>query len=219
VVGSVLTVVCVNHENYLGRGDEYVSKLQRGVARNLTVPHEFVCLTERELGTDLKGWWVKMKLGEPGRFTGPVMYLDLDVIVTANFDSLIGIAAAFPYLLWMRDDFSYSMVKPRKGLGPDALKLLGGPGCCNSSVMLWNGDAGWWDDWTANRQKYMTDMHGDQNAISHIMRGRIGFLPNESICSYKYQVRNGEKIAPIVVTHGVPKPHEMKDEFVRQHWS
>lgn len=221
-VGS-LTVCCINVGDYLSRGAEYVGKLERGIARHLTQPYRFVRLTERELGTDLRGWWVKMKLAEPGRFTGTVLYLDLDVILTANIDHLVDLARTDTSKLWMRDDFSYSLVTPKGSIDPETRRLLGGPGCCNSSVMLWTDDAlrPVWDAWAANSAHYMRELHGDQNAITQIMwPDRIGLLPNASIASYKYQIRmNGERPAPIVVTHGEPKPHQIREPWVTEHWS
>lgn len=217
---ETLTVVCINWCNYLGRGQEYVEKLERAVARNLTIPHRFVCLTEKDLGTDLKGWWVKMKLGTPGLFSGPVMYLDLDVVVTQNIDVLPKIAASDRTKVWMRDDFGYSIVRPRVGIGTDTARLLGGPGCCNSSVMLWHGDAPWWDKWQSGKDAYMAEMHGDQNVITQILwPDRIGLLPNTEIGSYKYNVCNGDKPYPLTVFHGTPKPHDIGAKWARECWS
>ena len=212
----MLTVACINHRNYLGRGAEYVAKLERGVKRHLTVPHQFVCLTERELGTELAGWWTKMELFRPGRFTGPVLYLDLDVVITANIDRLVTLAQSDPLKLWMRDDFSYSRVNPKPGINRSD---LGGPGCCNSSVMLWHGYAmrPLWEEWQRRKTEIMATLHGDQNAITQILWPHwIGLLPNEMVQSYKYGIRmHGQKPAPIVVTHGSPKPHEIREDWIR----
>lgn len=211
----MLTVACINWCDYLGRGQQYVDRLKRMVSQHLTVPHTFQVLTEAELGTELKGWWVKMKLAEPGRFAGSVMYLDLDVSVNRNIDHLVELAATDTSKLWARDDFSYSYRKP-KHLDAAAQRLLGGRGCINSSVMLWHGDAlsPVWEHWKLHSASVMEQMHGDQNAISSVMcpAGRVGYLPDESVQSYKYGIlRNGERVAPITVFHGNPKPHEVRE--------
>lgn len=191
-------------------------------ARNLSIPYEFVCLTEKELGTDLKGWWVKMLLADPNRFSGPVLYLDLDIVINSNIDHLVELAATDKSKLWMRDDFSYAYKRPRQDLDPDTRRLLGGPGCCNSSVMAWEGKvmAPVWEKWTTHSKELMASRHGDQNVVSSIMYpDKIGFFPEESIGSYKYQVRmKGEKPAPIVVFHGNPKPHEIKEKWLLENW-
>ena len=218
----MLNVVCINWHNYLGRGAEYVRKLHAAVARHLSVPFAFVELTEQQLGEDLKGWWVKMKLFEPRRFTGPVLYLDLDVVITANIDRLVATAATDPTLLWMRDDFSYSLVHPKVGIGADTRALLGGEGCCNSSVMLWDArHIEWlWTAWQQDKVRQMRELHGDQNAITQLAWPKhIGLLPSEMIQSYKYDVRDGhQRPAAVVVTHGEPKPHQLQVPWINEHW-
>jgi hypothetical protein len=75
------------------------------VARNLTLPHRFICITDEEL--DIPGietvpmdWskhWpgtcgVKLMLWRPdiGSVLGPrIFYLDLDVVITANIDRIV----------------------------------------------------------------------------------------------------------------------------------
>jgi hypothetical protein len=204
-VGAVLKVVCLNWQNYLSRGNEYVGKLQRGVARNLAVPHEFVEVTEKDLPPGRKGWFNKLHLLE--MFDGDVMYLDLDTIQTASLDHLIAVLASDRSKIWARDDWSYPISKPRYGR----------EATINSSVMLWNGRK----DMSGVTEKMLRETHGDQGIITQLFwhKKGIGLLPNESIQSYKYELRDKrQQPQAIVVCHGNPKPHEIKDEFVRQHW-
>lgn len=210
----MLKVVCLNTGNYLGRGAEYVASLRRMVARHLTIPHEFVCLTEADISA--QGWWGKLELVQR-RWGGWVLYLDLDVVIRGNIDRLVQTAMTDPYLLWMRDDFSYSIVKPRAGLGPDMLKLLGGPGCCNSSVMIFHDTV----DLSAMTPEMCATMHGDQNVLSAVLwPGRIGLLPSEMISSYKYQVLRGEPVGEVVVFHGTPKVTDLwEGDPLRQAWA
>lgn len=206
-----LAVVCLNAHDYLGRGAEYVGKLERAVKRNLTLPHDFVCLTEHDFDGDKRGWWLKLDLIQKS-YGSWVLYLDLDVVITSNIDHLVEYARQDPNRVWMRDDFSYSIVRPRREIDPHTRRLLGGPGCCNSSVMLFYDTVPleFPDEW-------LTEMHGDQNVISAALwPGRIGLFPDDSVKSYKY---HPGQIAPIVVFHGQPKPHEVADEWVRKHWS
>ena len=206
---------------------EYVLKLQSMCRRNLP-PHRFVCLTEnpvegvecRPLPSDLPTWWSKVGLFKPGLFDGDVLYLDLDVIITARLDGLVSLLDKDRSRLWVPDDFSYSLRRPRTGIGADTLRQLGGVGCVNSSVMLWHGDAPWYPAWQAGADRYMRELHGDQNAITQILwPEQIELLPNESIQSYKYGIRmRGEKPAPIVVMHGEPKCHQLSEPWVTEHW-
>jgi hypothetical protein len=199
---------------------DYVLKLRNMVQRHLTLEHEFVCITDSPVKgvncipfvSDLPGWWSKIELFVPDRFPGQNLYLDLDVIITANINDLVRPG------FWMRDDFSYSIRNPKQ-LSADQKLLLGGDGCCNSSVISWSNDAGR-DIWDKFDRKTMTVEHGDQNTISRIMRGRIGFMPDDMVQSYKYGIlRGGESPGPIVVFHGDPKPSSLHpSEPLKRHW-
>lgn len=95
---DILTVACVLKSGGVYDEHDYVGPLARAVARNLTVPHRFVCLTDAELAIDgveveplrhgWRGFWSKIELYRPGLFTGPVMALDLDMVVCGNLDDL-----------------------------------------------------------------------------------------------------------------------------------
>jgi len=199
----MLTVVCLNWRNYLGRGEEYVRKLRAGVTRHLTVPHEFVEVTERDLPTGRTGWFNKLHLLE--MFGGDVLYLDLDVVLTANIDHLVRIAHGDRTRLWARDDFSYPVTQPRHGK----------EATINSSVMLWTGRRD-----MSRAEALIPVTHGDQGIITQLFwPDGIGLLPNESIVSYKYGLqREGLSVGPIVVFHGNPKPHEVKTEWMARCW-
>lgn len=196
------------------------------VAKNLRMAHKFVCLTDKPvdgiecipLSTQLKGWWTKLELFKPKQFTGWVLYLDLDVVIRDGLDK--GIEGLTPDKLWMRDDFSYSLRNPRKDLDPLTRRMLGGIGVCNSSVMLWNGDSvrEVWDRFVPT---VMDELHGDQNHICRVLHplGKIGFLPDSFVGSYKYGKIRGEPLAPVMVFHGNPKMDELpKSDPLRVLW-
>jgi hypothetical protein len=94
-----LTVLCVLKSG----GDydaEYVRKLRDSVARHLTIPHRFVCLSDVPVPCERiplkhgwKGWWSKIEVFRPDVVTGPTLYLDLDTIVVDDLDRV----AAIPY--------------------------------------------------------------------------------------------------------------------------
>jgi hypothetical protein len=71
---------------------EWVRKLKAGVARNLTVPYEFKCLSDVDVPDRIPlrhkwpGWWSKIEVFR--EVTGPTLYLDLDTVVTGNIDWL-----------------------------------------------------------------------------------------------------------------------------------
>lgn len=199
-----LTVVCLNWREYLGRGAEYVGKLRRGVERHLTVPYRFVEVTERDLPEGRTGWFNKLFLFE--MFDGDVLYLDLDVILTANIDHLVYLARTDRTRIWARDDWSYPATNPQHGR----------EATINSSVLLWHGRKE-----MRVTERMLRETHGDQGIITQLFwPDGIGLLPPESVQSYKYDYqRNGDPLAPVVVFHGSPKPHQVTDHWVSEHWS
>jgi hypothetical protein len=208
-----LRVACVRvGDRY---GDVWVKNLWRMVARHLPIPHEFICYTERPIDgikcepppCDYQGWWSKLGLFRYP--AGDTLYLDLDVVIRDSLLPLVALLYKSPGL-WARDDFSYSMRNPRKGLSVEQLKMLGGQGCVNSSVMLWRGDVAK-DVWDKHTPDMLKECHGDQNVLSKILGSRINFIPDELVSSYKYQVLRGEPCGPICVFHGDPKVDQLPD--------
>lgn len=100
----MLSVLCVLRSG--GAYDaEWVRKLRDGVARNITVPHRFVCLSDVDvpcdripLVQDWPGWWAKIELFRPGVVTGPTLYLDLDTVIVDKIDALANITRDFSML-------------------------------------------------------------------------------------------------------------------------
>jgi hypothetical protein len=199
----VLTVVALNWKNYLGRGHEYVSKLQAGVKRHLSVPFKFVEVTESDLPAGRTGWFNKLHLLE--MFDGDVLYLDLDVILTGDITPLVDTLTTDRSRIWARDDWSYPVTNPRYGR----------EATINSSVMLWHGRR----DMSA-AAPLIPVTHGDQGIITQLFWPKgIGLLPTQYVKSYKYDVMRGATAGPIVVCHGNPKPHEIREPWVARHWT
>lgn len=184
-----LTVACVNVEDYLGRGNEYVEKLRAMVSRNLTQPHRFECLTE----SDKPGWWAKVDLFEPGRFDGRVLYLDLDTVIVGPLDAL----AASKGILhladwgWKKNDYG-------------------------SGVMVW--DAGEHTEiFTEYNGQVPHCFRGDQDWMTHL--GGWPALPKGLNVSYRYHAKVAPPSGAVTVSmHGSPKPHEIVDGWVPGAW-
>jgi alpha-N-acetylglucosamine transferase len=71
-------------------------KIKKMVSRNLTIPYNFVCLSNTDVPCeriplihDWPGWWSKIELFRPGLFEDWVLYLDLDVLIMQNIDDLV----------------------------------------------------------------------------------------------------------------------------------
>ena len=177
-----LTVACV-----LSPGPTYnrshVDRLEGMVYQNLRQPYKFVCVDD----SPFPGWWGKISLLEPGRFSGRVLYLDLDVTVIGSLDDL----ADYPYPFCAIRDYQHPLQ-------------------INSSVMAW--DAGLADcvynDFTL---EVMERLHGDQNWIHEKMNTTT--FPKQWCPSYKAHVLPTGKVpkdARVIVYHGSPRPWEVE---------
>lgn len=146
--------------------------------------HRFVCLDD----SPFPGWWAKVSLFEPSRFTGRVFYLDLDVTVVGPLDDL----ANYPQPFVAMKDPLYRGV--------------------NSSVMAWTPSADTDRLYTEFTPDVMKRLPGDQDWINEQMpkaaRFPLGWCP-----SYKAHVRPRGRVssgARVVVFHGKPRPWEVK---------
>ena len=156
---------------------------------------------------DLPTWWSKVGLFRPGLLPGKNIYLDLDIVITGPINLLNTMFV--PGCVVAPDDFSYSLINPKPGIGEAAQRFLGGPGTVNSSVMLWEDDAGL-DVWANFTPEKMEEVHGDQNWITQALwPKKLSLLPAGMVCSYKYHVIQGQPTLPIVVFHGAPKPSDL----------
>lgn len=155
------------------------------VKGHLDVQFQFYPLLE----SDKPGWWSKIELFKPGRFTGRVLYLDLDVSVVGALDDLVALPEPF--------------VIAKDWVGTKKI------GKYNSSVMVW--DAGELDHvnlrWTPD---VMQRMRGDQNWIEECVP-EPALFPRAWVRSFKADVRNRldgslPNDCRVVVYHGRPKP-------------
>lgn len=194
----MITVVCVEWGNYLGRGGEYVEKLYAMVRRHLHVEHQFCCVRPDQLwhGPELQGWWNKCFLFRPGLFTGRVLYLDLDTIIVDTLDELVKHKGILHLDKWGWKTFSYG-----------------------SGVMVW--EAGEHEEiWTQFTPEVPQRLRGDQDWMTEL--GGWPSLPTGMICSYKYHCKGRTKPpagASVVAFHGPIKPHTLpEDHWLREYW-
>lgn len=163
-----LTVACVWVKGNVPYSAEYVARLQRMVARHVSAPYRFVCLTDRPdaLPTDVEsmtitryprlfGWWSKLALFTPGRFSGRVLYLDLDSLVVGSLDAVVQYRSSFalvPDAGQFQPSTKHRVVRR-----------------FNSSVMVWDADGRTdriWDQWSLDVAK---ELWGDQDWIATVM--------------------------------------------------
>jgi hypothetical protein len=137
-------------------GDHYVHRLRNMVARNLG-PHRFVCLSDQDIegidclpAPDLPGWWAKLGIfrGLPVEY--PLLYLDLDMLVTGDLRPL-GNGEAFCTIRQWKRIVSAKTVP-----------------VYNSSAMLLAAPqilAPVWDEFTPAA---MSEFRGDQDWLAHL---------------------------------------------------
>lgn len=185
----MLTVACVlskpeaKHPRTYTR--EHVFRLKCMVGQHLKQPHRFVCLDD----SPLEGWWAKVSLFEPGRFTGRVLYLDLDVTVTGALDDLADFPAPFAI---MKDPNLFGF---------------------NSSAMAW--DAGAADHLFLD---FIPDHHipqlrrGDQQWIFE-QKPEAALFPRDWVVAYKNAMKAGHwpDDMRVCIFNGRPKPWEVHE--------
>ena len=199
-------------------GDKYddycVQRLAREVGRNLTIPHEFVCVTDRdiegvkcrEMPDAYPGWWNKVQLFREGWPTEQNLYLDLDVVITGSLDAMV-----------MRYR-NTSCAMPNNW-------AASGHGGCQSSVMMWTNNYNVQQiydlfdpaiaHWPPINQP--GTLWGDQEWITTLRDSdRVNVVPiTEGIYSYKYHVRNQAlpDDARVIIFHGDPKPSNCRESW------
>lgn len=213
-----LTVACVLR--YGGIYDwQWVMKLKRGVARNISSPHSFVCLTDMDVpcetrplrNPEWKGWWSKINLFS--EFTeGRTLYFDLDTVVVGSLDAIAGYEHRFT--------MAHEYYRPQM--------------MC-STAMAWDGDYSFIArDFAANHarlsRKYDHDMRpriGDQAYIEDQLTSAglradtfRDLFGEKSVASYKVHRCEGAPPleAAVVAFHGRPKPNELSRGWVPQAW-
>jgi hypothetical protein len=232
--GTQITILCVRFGNRYGR--EYVERLRNMVARHMTIPYEFACLTDdqhpipgvrsiyQQNAGYSKGWWHKVHMFDHKLpLVGRILYFDLDVVIHDNIDKLA---------MMFKDQFM--------GIHDFNRKFFANWKYLNSSVMAWDhGSQNYiWDQFKSNPKEAMR-LQGDQDWIWKLGKDRIRFWPMEWIQSYKWEIRSREELTMVegkrkfkqedhaiqlhpdccvTVFHGDPKPQDVKDKFVVDNW-
>jgi len=194
---QTLTVFCVYWGDKYDKA--YVYALKEAVEKNLSTPHDFVCITTdsfpgiqtRKPHVPYSGWWQKIGLFAPRIATGPSLYFDLDVVITGSLDYLV------PFT---QHQFSSPSNWAQSGHGG-----------IQSSVMAWEGN--WHEPYeTFDYPVDSERLWGDQEYLWELLGDNWVKMPQ--IGSYKYHVRPTGSIPDdmaVCVFHGKPDPHEVSD--------
>lgn len=186
-------------------GPQQVAALRAGVRRWLTLPHEFVCLTDHPaveadvvlpLERGWPGWWSKIELFDQFR-TGDTLYFDLDTIITGPLNGL-ALGHRFTVLenFWSADRIGSGMMAWRGNLSPLFQKFVMRP----EHYM---------------REYRTTERWGDQGFIfrhTPVPLDRWQRLQPGRVVSFKLHCRKVGRVpegAAVVCFHGKPRPWSM----------
>lgn len=213
----MINIVCVlKCKNSLIYNEEWVYKLERSIARNLSIPYKFICLTDTELTSEyalldenFEGWWNKLQLFKPGLFIKETLYFDLDVIITKPLDDLIKNIRQSKVRFLMCKELS---------------------GTDNSSIMYWKGSKSslykkYIKNPTYYQEKYKDlPLLGDQAFISkNIKHGFIeDYLPVNYIAwTDAVSLNNTDETGLVVFTSIKSKPSKstfINHPIIKNHW-
>jgi len=219
----------------------YVDILYNMLQRNLTRPVRLHVYTEQErtvpapyikhalkdwrIGGPRKSWWYKLQIFNPKFHNGPLLYFDLDVVITRNIDWIWQLPMCH---FWTIKDFKYLWRPTHQAM--------------NSSVMWFDvAQYSWiWQQFrTENLAKNMARFHGDQDYLTEAFKTdsqQLRFFDDDLIQSYRWQVLDGGfnfakriylrpnlgvelgPLTSVVIFHGKPKPGEVTDPLIQQCW-
>jgi len=201
-------------------GADYVNRLYGMVARRLAGPFGFLCLTDDAAGvrpevtcapipalpaypTSPERGWAKIAAFSPTLaplLPGPVLYLDLDVVIVGGLDALFDLPGAFPII---RDWYH-----PMGRIG-------------NSSVFRYELAAcrGLFEDFGRDCGAIIARHRNEQEYLTHFMRGAgaLTWWPADWCRSYRrdctapwplryWRAPAAPAGSRVLVFHGEPKP-------------
>ena len=234
---SPIDCACVIHGT--GYDWKYVDRLYSMLCRHLSKPVKLHVYTEAErlvplpyikhnlidwkIGGPRQAWWYKVQMFNSKNHRGPLLYFDLDVVITKNIDWIWQLKTRH---FWAVKDFKYIWRPEYQAI--------------NSSIM-------WWDttqyDWVWQKfinldlNQTIKRFHGDQDYINSVISDQQRrYFSTDLVKSWRWQCLDGGYdfkrrtwITPgsgtnisdntaILVFHGNPKPDQTQDPVVVQHW-
>jgi len=216
-----------HHINRVGKISDdlpakYINNLYRGVRRFAEEEFKFICFSNENLevdkGVELRPFPLVSHTGvlprlwmfsrEAGLFGHQVLCLDLDVVIVGNLRDIMGYSGEF----CTRRKFKPAEAHKIDG---DIMSFRAGGGNEKRFWLPFKNDVAAAEELTRGRERYW---------IRHCIDGEVDTwqdLYPEQVVSYKWHVRSLRRLpsnARIVSCHGVPRPHEIKDEWIKQYW-
>lgn len=189
---------------------EYVNRLFNMVNRNTTIEYNFYCITDDAEGLDEKieakmisdlslvGWWYKLMIFKEDFYgiSGTSIFLDLDVVITANIDELFTVEPGkFKIIRDLKQGFNSSVFRLTMG----------------SMAYVW-------DDFVKNKDDIVGRLHGDQDWIAEAAPDEMSTWPASWVVSYKKQCnarakRSYGRIGQWARKHGLMPPPKGEAEL------
>jgi len=176
-----------------------------------------------DVGGRRGAWWYKLQLFDPQHRLNQVLYLDLDTVIVSDLSWIYDLDRDY---FWTLLDFKYLWRPAWQGI--------------NSSLMYVNPRKAlniWAPFENYSVQDIRRQFVGDQDYLNHIIdRNRLRFIDNIKAQSWRWQVHDGgmdqvsrgyrspgqgsvlDPATSLVVFHGAPKPHQVQDPQIAQHW-
>ena len=195
---------------------DYVYNLKAAVERNTTVPHQFVCYSDKMikgvkthiLRPGYEGWWNKLQMFDPANKAGDrIVYFDLDTLITGNID-------------WLLEDRSWFMgiedVGAVNAHQPHLKNVL------QTGVLAWefNPVSFIWSEFVMGYDQIVDRFRGDgeylQTRINPYQRTLLQHKYPGRLKSYKYQVYPGppDDETSIICFHGRPSIIQAQKETI-----
>jgi hypothetical protein len=217
----VINVICIKWG--IKYPSEYVNKLFRGIQRNTSKEFNFTCYTDMSKGITENvqiepipyttgDWYSKIGLYNQDLYLpdDQIFYFDLDTVITGSLDEIFEYSGDFAIL----QDF----YRP-KGYGSGFMSWR--PTAVNHMWQNYTrgykaryGDQGWCEEQYPNADLWQ-QMYPEK-VISykvHIVDG--GKLRNAAYTDNKGSLESSS----IVCFHGNPNPHQVREEWIKEHWS
>jgi hypothetical protein len=206
---------------------DWLLKIQDSISRNLSVPHEHICLTDEILdhcktipfgndGPELDGYWFKIKMfrNHP-ELLGPCLYFDLDLVISGPLDEMV-----LSLLKSDNDSEIFGAKDPFVGATAITPKHF-----FNSSILFWKKNpTHLWDRFITNRVKVWKmstkdeHTHGDQAYIATF--AKIGFV--NDFCAPAFIARINdyqEGVTSVIFFAGKKKPNSyLENLYIKKHW-
>lgn len=211
-----------------------VNKVIRGVRRNTTVTHEFILYAGPEaqkpgkldglesdvtvIPSEYPSWWVGMKGADPDNRpwikTDSIFGLGLDCVVVGSLDEIF----TFPSDCAAMKDY------------PGHCCPLGKEADCSLDVALYrhNADRPMWDEyvrvgkpmWKMEQSSGKIFGMCAQGWINDTRAVKVDLFPQNWVTSYKLYVKHRglPEDCRIVSFHGQPKPKDVNELWLKEHW-